>query len=169
MDETKTWWIDGNAEWTVDTGNSWLLVRMYKDVSPYYPSGEVMAMFRQDLSAYFSEGDVVDISARIRYDRGDRGFARTSVAFAWGDTRAIDPGGRGADENTGSPWFCLANNTDAPDTWHVVTLKNVAWGNGDFCMGFGMWANLTDQASPPITPDFRMEVDYIHVEHSPMP
>jgi len=162
MDETRLWWGTGQS-YSVDTGNGWFVSSLNGATDP---NGEGMGIFRRDLSAWFSPGDVVDISVRLRYDRGDRDFARTSVAFSWGDGRTIVPGGRGADENTGYPWYLLANNSDAPNTWHTVKAERITWGTGKFCLGFGLWGNLTNEASPPIIDEFRQYVDWIRVEHS---
>jgi len=165
MVETKEWWGTG-AEWYVDTGNGYLVARQYRRDGQNYPSGEVMAMFRRDISPWFSVEDVVDITVRLKYDRPDRDYARTSVAFSWGSARGITPGGRGADENTGYPWYLLANNTDANNTWHVVTVRRTLVEGSHICLGFGLWCNLTDRANPPIVTSHKMYVDWIRVEHS---
>ncbi len=163
MDQTYAWWGTGSS-FSVDTGNGWFVSSLQ---GATYPSGEYMALFRRDLSAYFSPGDIVDISVRIRYDRGDRDFARTSIAYSWGDSRVVTPGGRGADENTGWPWYLLANNSDAPNTWYTVKAERITWGTGKFVLGFGLWGNLSDQATPPIVNQHRQYVDWVRVEHSP--
>ncbi len=165
MDQINDWWGTGR-NFYVDTSNGWFVSSLE---GAYFPSGEFMGIFRRDLSAYFSPGDVVDISVRLKYDRGDRDFARTSVVYSWGDNRRVSPGGRGADENTGWPWYLLANNSDEPIVWHTVKMERVTWGTGKFVLGFGLWGNLSDQANPPIINQHRQYVDWIRVEHSPMP
>jgi hypothetical protein len=110
------------------------------------------------------------------YDRAERDYDRTSVAVAWGDTQGVSPGGRGADENFGYPWYLIANNSDAPNEWHEVTCKRVLWGEGKLCIGFGLWGNLGTQADPPMQPAsnppfggatwHRMWVDWVSVRHS---
>jgi PKD repeat protein/formylglycine-generating enzyme required for sulfatase activity len=162
MDQIYDWWGTGRS-FTIDPANSWLLAALQGNPDP---SGEYMAMIRRDTGTLFAPGDYVDITVRLKYDRGDRDFARSSVGVAWGDTRTIVPGGRGADENFGYPWYLVANNTDTPDTWNEVTLKRIVWGQGKLCIGFGLWGNLSDQAKPPILYQHRIWVDWIRVRHS---
>ncbi|MBN1512689.1 MAG: SUMF1/EgtB/PvdO family nonheme iron enzyme [Phycisphaerae bacterium] len=162
MDEYYDWWGNGRS-FVIEAGNSWAVASLQ---NPSYVCGEYMAMVRRDTGGIFALGDEVDITVRLKYERGDRDYARTSVAVAWGDTRTIVPGGRGADENTGYPWFLIANNTDTPNEWHEVTCERVEWGGGLFCIGFGLWGNLSDKASPPIVGQHRMWVDWVRVRLS---
>jgi len=167
MAEVYTWWVYGTGTtFYIDSTNGWVIAALRNTVEPTEVGGEVMAMIRRDTGGLFAPGDYVDISVRLRYDRGDRDYARTSVGVAWGDSRTIIPGGRGADENFGYPWFLVANNSDLPNTWQEVTLKQVRWGEGKLCIGFGLWGNLSSCASPPIVSQHRMWVDWIRVRHS---
>jgi len=162
LDDTTFWWGTGYAFY-VDTDENLFVAEL---TGASHVAGEVMAMIRRDTGSRFAPGDIVDISVRLKYERGDRDYARTSVAFAWGDDREIIPGGRGADENTGYPWFLLANNSDTPEQWHIVTAKHVPWGEDKFCIGFGLWGNLSHKADPPIMYQHRMFVDWVRVRHS---
>lgn len=167
MDEIRDWWGQGRS-FTIEPANSWLVAALLSrpDPNDRYVAGEYMGMIRRDTGGLFQPGDLVDITVRLKYERGDRDYARTSVAVAWGDTRGIDPGGRGADENFGYPWFLIANNSDNPNEWNVVTAKRIVWGTGKFCIGFGLWGNLSFNADPPIYDQHRMYVDYVRVKHS---
>ena len=166
VDEIFEWWGEGRS-FFVDAANSQFEAALIKPGG--FPSGEYMAMVRRDTGNLFAPGDVVDISVRLKYDSGDRTAARTSVGVSWGDTRTIQPGGRGADENFGYPWFLVANNSDKPDVWHEVTLHNVVWGQGKLCIGFGVWGNLAHRATPMIFNAHRMYVDWLRVRHSDGP
>lgn len=167
MNEIYTWWNYGSSSFTIEPSNSWLLAALKSPASdPSVVGGEVMAMIRRNTGGLFAPGDLVDITIRYAYERGDRTHARTSVAVAWGDNRTINPGGRGADENTGEPWLLLANNSDTPSVWNTITAKKIPWREGMFCIGFGLWANLSSEAIPPIYSQHRMWVDYVKVEHS---
>jgi len=163
MDQVYDWWGTGWS-FIIDPVNGWMVAAL--QTYGTYPSGEYMAMIRRDTGTSFAPGDYVDITVRLRYERGDRDYARTSVGVAWGDTRTIMPGGRGADENFGYPWFLVANNSDTPNTWHEVTLKQVQWGEGKLCIGFGLWGNLSSAADPPIMYQHQMWVDWVRVRHS---
>lgn len=165
LDDTLFWWGTGYAFY-VDTDENLFVAELKSEPGASRVVGEVMSMIRRDTGSRFAPDDIVDISVRLKYERGDRDYARTSVAFAWGDDREIIPGGRGADENTGYPWFLLANNSDTPELWHIVTAKHVPWGEGKFCIGFGLWGNLSHKADPPIMYQHRMFVDWVRVRHS---
>jgi PKD repeat protein/formylglycine-generating enzyme required for sulfatase activity len=164
--ETYTWWSYGGASYGVDTTNGWMVARMFNNSNPSNVGGEHMGMIRRDTGDLFAPGDYVDITARIKYDRADRAYARSSVGVSWGDTRGIVPGGRGADENFGHPWYLVANSTDTANTWHEVTLERVRWGEGALCIGFGLWANLSHKALPPIVGQQGIWVDWLRVRHS---
>ncbi|HPD30476.1 MAG TPA: SUMF1/EgtB/PvdO family nonheme iron enzyme [Phycisphaerae bacterium] len=167
MDEIYTWWVYGTGtRFLIEATNGWVLASLRNTTDPKDVGGEVMAMIRRDTGDLFAPGDYVDITVRLRYERGDRDYARTSVGVAWGDERTIVPGGRGADENFGYPWFLVANNSDEPGVWHEVTLRQVRWGEGKLCIGFGLWGNLSSLASPPIVGQHRMWVDWVRVRHS---
>lgn len=162
MDETRAWWGSG-SRFEIQPANGWLLAEI---TNARYPSGEYMAMVRRSTGNLFAPGDLVDITVRLRYERGDRDYARASVAVAWGNTRTIEPGGRGADENTGFPWYLIANNSDTPGIWQEVTAQYIPWGGGQFCIGVGLWCNLADRASPPILDRMQVLVDAVRVRHS---
>lgn len=167
MAEIYTWWVYGTGTtFYIDRTNGWVVAALRNNAEPTEVGGEVMGMIRRDTGDLFAPSDCVDITVRLRYERGDRDYARTSVGVAWGNTRTIVPGGRGADENFGHPWFLVANNSDAPGVWHEVTLKQVRWGVGKLCIGFGLWGNLSYAASPPIVGQHRMWVDWVRVRHS---
>lgn len=162
MDQVVYWWGSG-YRFQIDPVDGMMMASL----RGRSPSGEMMAMIRRDPGGRFAPGDYVDISVRLKYERGDRDYARTSVAVAWGDKRLIEPGGRGADENTGFPWYLIANNSDTPEEWHEVTVERMIWGEGKLCIGFGVWGNLSYAASPPIVDQHRMWVDWVRVRHSP--
>lgn len=159
--ETKVWWPQNyNPTYTIQTGNSWFLASTAI-------SNETMARINRNPTG-FTLGELVDITARIKYDRPDRAYARASVAVSWGGE--IDPpdgyGARGADENTGYPWFLIANNSDnTSDQWRDVTCRKIKYGSGQFTIGFGMWRNLGEELTPPMT-NHRMWVDSITVRQS---
>ncbi|MBN1811684.1 MAG: PKD domain-containing protein, partial [Anaerolineae bacterium] len=165
MDQTLTWWetASTSAAYTVDTTNGWMVASLS---APGALGTEAMGIIRRDTGELFAPGDYVDIRVRLKYDRADRAFDRSSVAVSWGDARPVYPGGRGADENYGWPWLLVANNTNTANTWEEVTLERVPWRQGKFCIGFGLWANLTNQAQPPFYSSFRMYVDWVRVRHS---
>lgn len=163
--QIKAWWGDGYV-FTSDAFNGWFAAGLRNLSRPTRVNGEYMAMIRRDTGTLFAPGDYVDVTVRVRYDRGDRDYARTSVAIGWGDQLAIEPGGRGADENTGYPWFLIANNSDEPEVWHEVTAHRLVWGEGALNIGFGAWGNLSDLAMPPIVLQHRILVDYVRIEHS---
>jgi hypothetical protein len=162
MDDYDDRWGNGRS-FRIDPVNGWLIASLE---DPVYVAGEYMAMIRRDTGTLFAPGEFVDITVRLRYERGDRDYARTSVGVAWGDTRMIFPGGRGADENYGYPWFLIANNSDSPNQWHEVTCERMVWGEGLFCIGFGLWGNLPHDATPPILYQHRMLVDWVRVRRS---
>ncbi|GMU21043.1 MAG: hypothetical protein AMXMBFR13_11380 [Phycisphaerae bacterium] len=163
MDEIYRWWGNGASFW-IDPAESQCIARLHHSRSV---AGEYMAMIRRDTGDLFAPGDYVDISVRLKYERGDRDYARTSVGVTWGDDAGISPGGRGADENFGYPWLLIANNSDSPEIWHEVTCTRIPWGQGKLCIGFGLWGNLSDKATPPIIGQQRMWVDWVRVTHSP--
>jgi formylglycine-generating enzyme required for sulfatase activity len=167
IDEIYTWWNYGQSLFTIEPNNCWLVAALKSpNNNPSLVGGEVMAMIKRNTGNLFAPGDLVDITVRYYYERGDRTHARTSIAVAWGNNRSINPGGRGADENTGEPWLLIANNSDTPGVWNTVTARKIPWREGLFCIGFGLWANLSSEAIPPIVGQHRMWVDYIKVEHS---
>lgn len=162
MDDYDDRWGNGR-DFSIDPVNGWLIASLE---DPNYVAGEYMAMIRRDTGTLFAPGELVDITVRLKYQRGDRDYARTSVGVAWGDSRTVLPGGRGADENYGYPWFLIANNSDTPNLWHEVTCERLVWGEGLFCIGFGLWGNLPHKANPPIRYQHVMWVDWVRVARS---
>ncbi len=167
MAEIYEWWGTGRS-FEIDAAQGWLVATLKSAPPPedHYVAGEYMAMIRRDTGDLFAPGDYVDITVRFKYERGERDYARTSVGVAWGDAQWINPGGRGADENYGYPWFLIANNSDNPNEWQEVIARQVRWGEGKFCIGFGLWGNLSHLADPPILDQHQMWVDWVRVRHS---
>lgn len=157
--EVRRWW-GTRAGFAFGVANSCMTLTQE---AGFPNGGEHMVIIRCNSEDVFAPGDYVDITVRLCYDTADRSVSRCSVAVAWGDTRRIIPGARGADENTGYPWFLIANNSDSPNVWHEVTCERVRWGVGKLCIGFGTWGSYLDEHRGFAQ---HMWVDYIMIRHS---